>query len=145
MTFHRPLNRDAERGAALTTALLVMLLMAAGTAGFMALVITDTRVRTLDNSRTASFYAVSAGLEKLTSDLGDLFAVNAGPTGAMVNGLTATMPNDVGVTWTQPDGTNGYRISFPADGAGNPVATVMTVQSGPFEGLVGMATPYTMT
>lgn len=132
---------DREEGAALLSALMVMLLMAGVTAGFTALVITDTRVRELDSTRTQSFYAVHAGLEQLTADLGDLFANNVAPTSAQVNALTATPP-DIGVTWERPDGTNGYRITFPTDGAGNAEATVMTVQNGPFQGLVGLATPY---
>ena len=78
-----------ETGAALTSAMLVTLLMAAITAGFTALVITDTRVRSLDGTRTQSFYAAHAGLEKLTADLGDLFANNFAPTGAQINALTA--------------------------------------------------------
>src|SRR5690606_11701382 len=110
-------------------------------AGFTALVITDTRVRELDSTRTQSFYAVHAGLEQLTADLGDLFANNVAPSAAQVNALTTTPP-DIGVTWERPDGTNGYRITFPTDGAGNADATVMTVQNGPFQGLVGLATPY---
>lgn len=134
---------DREQGAALLSALMVMLLMAGVTAGFTALVITDTRVRELDSTRTQSFYAVHAGLEQLTADLGDLFANNVAPTAAQVNALTATPPN-IGVTWERPDGSSGYRISFPTDADGNAEATVMTVQNGPFQGLVGLATPYEM-
>ena len=134
-----------ERGAALLSSLLVMLLMAGVTAGFTALVITDTRVRQLDSSRTQSFYAVHAGLEKLTADLGDLFAANVAPTATQVNAIGDTPPGALGVTWGQPDGTDGYRVTFPTDAGGNPLATVMTVAQGPFQGLVGLATPYTMT
>jgi hypothetical protein len=121
-----------------------MLLMAAVTAGFTALVITDTRVRALDSTRTQSFYAVHAGLEQLTADLGDLFAANVAPTTAQINAITATPPA-IGVTWQEPNGTNGYRITYPTGAGGNPAAAVMTVQNGPFQGLVGLATPYTMT
>ncbi|HVW05334.1 MAG TPA: hypothetical protein VHB78_10020 [Vicinamibacterales bacterium] len=134
-----------DRGAALLSALLVMLLMAGVTAGFTALVITDTRVRALDSTRTQSFYAVHAGLEKLTSDIGDLFAGTVAPTAAQVNALADAPPSDLGVTWTQPDGSNGYRISYDTDASGNPQSTVMNVQQGPFQGLVGLGTTYTMS
>jgi hypothetical protein len=137
--------RTDERGAALLSSLLVMLLMAGVTAGFTALVITDTKVRSLDSARTQAFYAVHAGLEKLTADLGDLFAVNVAPTAAQVTAIAGTPPTTLGITWTEPDGTDGYRVNFPTDAGGNPSATVMTVQNGPFQGLVGLATPYTMT
>lgn len=135
---------STDTGAALLSALLVMILMAAVTAGFTALLITDTRVRAMDGSRTQSFYAAQAGLEKLTADLGDLFSTNFAPTGAAINALTAAPPA-LGVTWQQPDGSNGYRITFPTDAGGNPSAATTTVNSGPFQGLVGLATPYQMT
>jgi hypothetical protein len=146
MRIFRRLRRSTrdERGAALLTALLVMLLMAAVTAGFTALVITDTRVRSLDSTRTQAFYAVHAGLEKLTADLGDLFTTNYSPTTAQLTALT-TVPPAIGVTWQNPNGTNGYQVTFPTDAGGQPLASVMTVQQGPFAGLVGLATPYTAT
>lgn len=133
-----------ETGAALTGAMLVTLLMAAITAGFTALVITDSRVRYLDGTRTQSFYVAHAGLEKLTADLGDLFSNNFAPTGAQINALSAGAPN-LNAQWLQPDGTPGYTITFPVNAQGNPTSTVTTVSSGAFQGLVGLATPYTMT
>jgi hypothetical protein len=144
MKMKRLRRRADDRGAALLSSLLVMLLMAGVTAGFTALVITDTRVRALDSTRTESFYAVHAGLEKLTSDIGDLFAGTVAPTAAQVNALTDAPPSDLGVTWAQPDGSSGYRISYDTDADGNPQSTVMNVQQGPFQGLVGLGTTYTM-
>lgn len=137
-------TEEGERGAAMLSALMVMLLMAGVTAGFAALVITDARVRVLDSTRTQSFYAVHAGLERLTADLGDLFSANVAPSAAAINALTTAPPDDIGVTWERPDGTSGYRITFPVDDDGNAEATVMTVQNGPFQGLVGLATNYEM-
>jgi hypothetical protein len=133
-----------DRGAALVSSLLALMLMAAITAGFTALVITDTRVRSMDNTRTQAFYTAHAGLEKMTSDLGDLFAVNFAPTAAQINALANTPPAMPGVTWLRPDGTDGYTTTFPVGGGGNPQASIMTVMSGPFQGLVGLATPYQM-
>jgi hypothetical protein len=134
-----------DRGAALISSLLALMLMAAITAGFMALVVTDTRVRSMDNARTQSFYVAHAGLEKMTSDLGDLFAVNFAPTAAQINTLANTPPVLPGVTWLRPDGTDGYTTTFPVGGGGNPQSSVMTVLSGPFQGLVGLATPFQMS
>jgi hypothetical protein len=143
MSGHEHGRTKKEEGAALLSALMVMLLMAGVTAGFTALVITDTRVRVMDSTRTQSFYAVHAGLEQLTARLGDLFSTNVAPSAAQINALMADPP-DVGVIWERPDGTNGYRITFPVDADGNAEATVMTVQNGPFQGLVGLATNYEM-
>ena len=137
-------NTADDRGAALISSLLALMLMAAITAGFTALVITDTRVRAMDNTRTQSFYVAHAGLEKMTSDLGDLFAVNFAPTAAQLNALANTPPALPGVTWLRPDGTDGYTTTFPVGAGGNPQSSIMTVLAGPFQGLVGLATPYQM-
>ncbi len=142
---HRISKWVDETGAALTGAMLVMLLMAAITAGFTALVITDARVRFLDGTRTQAFYVAHAGLEKLTADLGDLFSNNVAPTGAQILALEANAPNVGGAQWLQPDNTPGYTVAFPTNAQGNPNASVTTVSSGAFQGLVGLATPYTMT
>jgi hypothetical protein len=133
-----------DRGAALVSSLLALMLMAAITAGFTALVITDTRARSMDNTRTQAFYVAHAGLEKMTSDLGNLFAVNFAPTAVQIATLANTPPAMPGVTWLRPDGADGYTTTFPVGAGGNPQASQMTVLSGPFQGLVGLATPYQM-
>lgn len=132
----------SDAGAALVTTMMIIVLMAGLTAGMTAIVMSDTKVRAMDNTRTQAFYTAHAGLEKLTADLGDLFSSNFAPTTAQVNALTATPP-PLNATWEEPDGTSGYRIVFPNAG-GSPTASTMTVISGPFQGLVGLATPYQM-
>ena len=131
-----------DTGAALVTTMMIIVLMAGLTAGMTAIVMSDTKVRAMDNTRTQAFYTAHAGLEKLTADLGDLFSSNFAPTTAQVNALTATPP-PLGATWQEADGTSGYRIVFPNAG-GSPTASTMTVMAGPFQGLVGLATPYQM-
>ncbi len=134
-----------DTGAAIASALMVLVLLAGVTAGVTALVITDTRVRALDGTRTQAFYVVHAGLEQLTADLGDLFAKDYAPSAAEINALAGNAPMNLGAVWQEPNGTPGYRVTFPAGAGGAPQAQLMTVMSGPFHGLVGMATPYTMT
>ena len=109
-----------ETGAALTGAMLVTLLMAAITAGFTALVITDSRVRYLDGTRTQSFYVAHAGLEKLTADLGDLFANNFAPTGAQINALTAGAAEPRRDSGCSPTARPATRSRFPADAGRQP-------------------------
>src|SRR6187401_996258 len=108
-----------DTGAALISALMMVVLMAGLTATITVMVISDTQVRSLDSTRTQSFYSAHAGLEKLTADLGDLFSANFAPTAAQINALMATPP-PIGVTWQEPDGSNGYRINYPTDAGGNP-------------------------
>ena len=80
----RPAARHlgSERGVALVAALLLLILMSAMLAGFMTLVVSDSRLRAGDRSRTQAFYAAHAGLEKLTADLGNLFVTDFSPEAA---------------------------------------------------------------
>ena len=136
---------DRERGTALLTSLLVLVLMVGITAGLTALVITDTQVRSLDGTRSPGL------LRRRTpgsSSSPPISATCSRPTSrrrrAALNAIAATPPA-LGVTVDRADGTDGYTITFPVGAAGNPLAAVTTVNSGPFQGLVGLATPYQMT
>lgn len=135
---------DAERGFALITTLLLMALVSALLVGFVAVLTSDQRFRGLDRDRTKAFYAAHAGLEKLTADLGNLFNTNYAPTGAQINALTATPPSLPGIAFTAADGSSGYKITFTASGSGNPVSTSHTIASGPYEGMIGLLTSYTI-
>ena len=135
--------RHEEAGIALVSALLVLLLMSALMVGFMAMAAADTRTRALSGSRTQAFYAAHAGLEQLTSDLGDLFSSNFAASCTDVDALVADPPELAGVTWEEPDGGSGYQIVYTCDD-GAPVAENKIITSGPFQGFVGLATDYNM-
>ena len=131
-----------ESGIALVSALLVLLLMSSLMVGFVAMATTDTRVRAISGSRTQAFYFAHAGLEKLTADIGDLFIVNASPTGAEIDALVGDPPDFPqpvypGVTWIEGDGDSGYRIEFDRDADGNPLPGPGNITSGPFQGFSG--------
>ena len=133
-----------ENGIALVSALLVLLLMSSLMVGFAAMATTDTRVRSISGSRTQAFYFAHAGLEKLTSDLGNLFQTNPRPTAAQLAAIMNAPPNLAGVTWMEGDGDSGYRIDYPQDANGNPVPVLKTVMSGPYQGFLGNVTNFTM-
>ena len=78
-----------ESGIAMITTLLVLMLMSALLVGFTTVVMSDQRYRFIDRDRSQAFYAASAGIEKLTADLGNLFLENVAPTTAQVTALTA--------------------------------------------------------
>ena len=79
-----------ERGIAMITTLLVLMLMSALLVGFTTIIMSDQRYRFIDRDRGQAFYAASGGIEKLTSDLGNLFLVNVAPTAAQITALTAS-------------------------------------------------------
>src|SRR5581483_6939713 len=163
-----PNNRSLEQGIAMITALLVMVLMSAMLVGFTAVIMSDQRFRFIDKDRAQAFYAASGGIEKLTTDLGNVFFANIAPTGAQIAAITNTPPSIPGVTYTASSaptplpasdlssyycgpapkttsikGANGYTIMYCTDASGNPVTTATSpIRSGPYEGLIALQTPY---
>jgi len=75
---------SSERGVALIAALLVMMMMSAMLAGFMVMVNADQMAGGIERDQTQAYAAAHAGVEKLTADLGQLFAGNFSPTGGCV-------------------------------------------------------------
>src|SRR2546428_3414298 len=96
------MRNSTERGIAMITTLLVLMLMSALLVGFTTMVMSDQRYRFIDRDRGQAFYGAAAGIEKMTSDLGNLFLVNVAPTQADILALTATAkkPNIANVTFT---------------------------------------------
>jgi len=99
-----------ERGIAMITTLLVMAMISALLVGFTVMAMGDQTFRFIDRDRTAIFYSSMAGLEKMTADLGNLFAVYVAPTPAQLTALQATPPTITGATFTKVDGTSGYQL-----------------------------------
>ncbi len=133
-----------EQGIALITAMLVMLLTSSLLVGFAVTVTSDQRLRTIDRQRTQAFYAAHSGLEKLTADLGNLFSTTYTPTLGQVNAVLDEPPALPGMTYAGQEEEAGYEIDFPMDVNGNPIAENRTIASGPYQGFVGLVTPYTM-
>ncbi|MGH9141870.1 MAG: PilX N-terminal domain-containing pilus assembly protein, partial [Vicinamibacterales bacterium] len=98
------MRTNNDRGIAMITTLLVLMLMSALLVGFTTVVMTDQRYRFIDRDRGQAFYAASAGVEKLTADLGNLFLNTVAPSTAQVTALVAAgkMPVITGITFTAP-------------------------------------------
>ena len=139
-------NLGAEHGVALMSTLMVMLLLSSMLVGFTAMVASEARLGGLDVGAADSFYATHAGLEKLTSDLGALFATDFSPTGDQVRVLGDDPPSLDQVSFVEPDGSDGYRVDFETTTGnpltGDPVAVNRTVTSGPYSGFIGLLTEY---
>src|SRR5262249_22862 len=122
---------------ALITTMLMMLLMSALLVGFTAVAMSDQRYRAIDRDHNQAFYGASAGLEKLTTDLGNLFFANVSPSNTQVQGLTSTKPSIPGCPFTKGDGTSGYTVTSQVIGS-------MPISQGPYAGLNGLVTKYTI-
>ena len=141
------MKTKTQSGIALATSLIVLFLIIALVVGFSWMVLLDQKLGGVNGSQTYTFYGAEAGLEKLTGDLGNLFAGNSSPSGAQVQALAtaANEPLVPGIEYVTPSGAIGYDISFPVDGSGNPLATDHVIQSGNYQGMTGLLTPYTLT
>jgi hypothetical protein len=105
-----------ERGIAMITTLLVLMLMSALLVGFTAVIMSDQRYRFIDHDRGQAYYAASGGIEKLTSDLGNLFFAQLAPTNAQVTALTAAanLPTIPGITYSASAAPGQLPASFLA-------------------------------
>src|SRR5437899_5107109 len=141
-----PRNRlTGESGIALLTSLLLMMLIFSLSAGFIFLVTSGQQMTGLSNGQTRAFYGAEAGMEKMTADLGTLFDNTYSPSAAQLNQIPQTPPSLSGIKYLATDGTSGYQLDYPKDSNGKPVATNQTIKSGPWGGMTGLITPYTLT
>ena len=130
--------------------LLILMLLAALMAGFFAAVNSDMRSNSLDKDQTRAYAAAHAGLEKLTSDLADLFNRDPSPSVAQINAFLLYPPVIPGYQYIAPGGTvgSGYNVSWKADASGNPAPddpTGSNITAGPYKGLKGIITKYPIT
>src|ERR1700674_825072 len=135
-----------ESGIALVITLLLMLLLLSLVSGFIVLVMSGQQLTGLTNGQTRAFYGAEAGMEKMTADLGTLFDSTYSPPAVALNAIAMAPPANLqGITYVATDGTSGYKLQYPQDSNGNPVATSQTIKSGAYQGMVGLITPYTLT
>jgi hypothetical protein len=128
-----------ERGVALVTALLMIMLMSALLIGFTTAVTSDQRYRLVDRDRVRAFYAAHSGLEKLSTDLAQLFFVNVAPTDAQIDALGDEPPviPDVEFNTDEDDENLRYGVARLADQPDpGPIST------GPYQGLIALKQRY---
>src|SRR5437773_6161011 len=139
-----------QSGIALITTLLLLLLMSAMVVGFMLLVTEGQRLSGMNNEQSRAFYGAESGMEKLTADLGTLFATTYAPSAAQVDALATlppVLPASTGVSYVDVLGASTYAITYDKDARGNPQAQFAQIKSGSsaFQGMNALETTYTMT
>jgi hypothetical protein len=136
-----------QRGIALITSLLVLLLMSTMIVGLAWLVMSDQKLGGNNSDRQLAFYGAEAGMEAMTAGIENLFDANYAPTAAEINAVVASTPTALvpGVQFLAPGSTtNGSGLAITFDGA-QPTSNYETIPTGEFAGLVGLTTPYTLT
>lgn len=136
MSAHRssPVSAAGERGIALLTTILMMVLMSALLVGFTTAVMSDQGYRAIDRDRARAFYGAQSGIEKLNADLARLFVNQVGPPDSAVLALGAvsnrpTIPN---VSFVDVGASPAYAVAPLGP------ATSGIVSSGPYEGLMAL-------
>lgn len=132
-------NQSRTKGFTLIAALLLLLLMSGLAVGLMYMTSTEARVGSNDMENNLAYYGAEAGMEKMTSDLGNLYQTNQAPSAGSITALNAFPPTVPHVTFTE------YNINVPVDAAGKPVTNVNNIQSGPNAGLVAEIIPMTLS
>ena len=86
------MRTERERGVALITSLLVLILISAIIVGMSWMVMTDQRLGGNNQSREAAFYGAEAGMEKLTTDVANTFSTKGALTAADITTITSAPP-----------------------------------------------------
>src|SRR3984957_4629648 len=135
-----------EKGVALITALLILMLVSAIVVGMSWMVMTDQRLGGNNQSREDAFYGAEAGMEQLTSDVGTTFSTNGKLTPTDIATITSTPPVIPGIQFVNGSGTSSYQITFVPDAFGNPLASNSTIlPPSPYAGMQGLITPFTLS
>ncbi|HVO79269.1 MAG TPA: PilX N-terminal domain-containing pilus assembly protein [Terriglobales bacterium] len=132
-------NQSRATGFTLIAALLLLLLMSGLAVGLMYMTNTEARVGGNDLENNLAYYGAEAGMEKMTSDLGNLYSASQAPPVTSITALNALPPDVPNITYTE------YNINVPVDAKGNPVTNVSNIQSGPNAGLVAEIIPMTLS
>jgi hypothetical protein len=137
---------EREKGVALITALMILLLVSAIVAGMCWMVMTDQRLGGNNQSRELAFYGAEAGMEKMTTDVANQFASSGSLTAANVSTITATPPTTLaGIQYLNAAGASTYNLTFVPDAFGNPQTNNATIlPPSPYAGMQGLITPFTL-
>ena len=137
-------TKKSEKGVALISALLLLILMSALAVALMYKVNYEQRLQVTDSGNNVAFYGAEAGMEKMMSDLNALYKLQAAPGCSDVNNLTLTPPPtaDVGVAYPQygitlPDGTTLNNCIVPP-------SRVQVISQGSNAGLQAQVVPLRM-
>ena len=146
--------RSGERGAALATAILMMVLLSAIAMTVLAVVQSETRVAGGDLKRTQTFYAAASGIEKMTSDFSALYGRTSRPTQAQLDAIALPYPSELvseGFAFDTPpqtilQDTVALAAMRTTQGIIAPALPRVTMPANsPFGGLIASVNPFILT
>ncbi len=126
---------DSQRGVALITALLLLILMSALAVGLLYKVNYEVRLQSTDSGNNVAFYGTEAGMEKMMADMTAIYKLQAAPSCADIGTSTLTPPpsTDVGVTY--PTYTVALADGTSLNNCVTPPTTIQSISGGSNAGL----------
>lgn len=99
-----------EKGVALITALLVLVLISAIAVGLSWMVMTDLRLGGNNQTRESAYYGAEAGMEKLTADVGTSFITNGSLSSTSITNIMKAPPTIPLIQFLDSGGNSTYQI-----------------------------------
>ncbi|HXY09102.1 MAG TPA: hypothetical protein VEI52_14770 [Terriglobales bacterium] len=123
--------RSKSSGFTLITTLMLLFLLTGLAIGMLMMVNTEVKVGTQDVQNNVTFHAAEGAIEKMTSDLANLFTNTLSPSPTDISSLGAAPgpPTFSGITFP------GYTLAAVTNAAGKIAETPAVVASGPYAGL----------
>ena len=139
-----------ERGAALAIAIIVMAILSVIALTALAFSSTEARIAGSDLQRTHTFYAATAGMEKMTNDFSELFRTKLTPTSTDLYTIANTPPPELrseGFTFNQILELDAERLAELRATQGLPPNYFprVNIPDGPYAGLYSTLIPYKMS
>ena len=141
---------DCEKGAALATAIIVVAILAVVALTALAFSSTEARIAGSDLQRSQTFYAASAGLEKMTNDFSNLFRQKLNPTQQDLDLIETQYPAEMsgeGFSYEQNLDVDENKLTELRYTQGLPASIYprVNIPEGPFSGLYASIIPYKMS
>jgi hypothetical protein len=138
-----------EDGVALITALLILFLVSAIVVGMSWMVMSDQRLSGNNQDRELAFYGAEAGMEKMTADMGNVFAIKGSIVAGDLPNITNNPPTFAApynnITYTNALGQSTYQIGCPLFPCVAPAPFTATIQPpSAYAGMQGQVTPFTL-
>jgi Tfp pilus assembly protein PilX len=138
-------TRNESRGFTLITSLLLLLLLSGLACGLFMMVNTEQRAGGYDLNHNYTYHATEGAMEKLSSDLGNLFQTVQAPSANQICALDNNYP-----TWDTTVSYPVYNVSGLSQATGQPTCagTLLTywgaLSAGADQGLYAQIMPVTM-
>lgn len=135
-------GRKPQRGIALLSALLILILLSALGVALLYKVTYEQHLQKSDSSNSVAYYGAQAAMEKMAADLDTLYAQQASPGWCDIQKLTNSQPSvsDVNVTYSE------YQITIPdaPTDCSVPPSSNSQITQGPNAGLYAAIVPLTL-